>query len=196
MITFSRLAMPLAWLAVFFVCDGFAPARVPSGSDTQRRTDQPLFANKEKDDMPLTSHNDGILSRRTLFQSTAAIVLSSTAASFVGAVPAAQAAERRALEDLLYTIVRVREATQQETRLIRSGKFKDVQRANVKLAVKFMIENYKLNDAFLAASNYLENNKRMSAVNVGQNAVQDLYTILEYFDASDVQNLKVRLPLV
>jgi hypothetical protein len=88
--------------------------------------------------------------------------------------------------------LRVREATQQETRLIKSGKFKDVQRANVKLAVKFMIQNYRLNDAFVGASAYLEsNNRRVEAGQVGQQAVQNLYTILEYFDSADVQNIKV-----
>jgi hypothetical protein len=104
----------------------------------------------------------------------------------------AWAAQRPPLDDLLYRILRVREATQQETRLIKSGKFKDVQRANVKLAVKFMIQNYRLNDAFVGASAYLEsNNRRVEAGQVGQQAVQNLYTILEYFDSADVQNIKV-----
>jgi hypothetical protein len=98
------------------------------------------------------------------------------------------------LDALLYRIVRVREATLLESRLIRNGTFKDVQRANIKLAVRFMVENYRLNDAFLAASTYLKsgNNKRLEATQVGQAAVQNLYTILEYFDSADVENLKVR----
>ena len=81
----------------------------------------------------------------------------------------------------------------EETRLIKSGKFKDVQRANVKLAVRFMLDNYRLNDAFVTASAYLEGSsaRRVEAGQVGQRAVQNLYTILEYFDASDVQNIKV-----
>lgn len=105
----------------------------------------------------------------------------------------AVAAERIPLEDLLYRILRVREATQQETRLIKTGKFKDLQRANVKLAVKFMLDNYRLGDAFIAASTYLEGGtqRRIEAGQVGQTAVQSLYTILEYFDSSDVQNIKV-----
>lgn len=96
-----------------------------------------------------------------------------------------------ALGDALYKILRVREATMQEARLIKSGKFKDVQRANVKLAVKFMIQNYRLNDCFVVAASFLENPKSVQAGEIGQTAVQYLYTILEYFDASDVQNLKV-----
>lgn len=96
-----------------------------------------------------------------------------------------------ALSDALYKIVRVREATMQEARLIKSGKFKDVQRANVKLAVKFMIQNYRLNDNFVTAASFLESTKSAQASEVGKSAVQYLYTILEYFDSSDIQNLKV-----
>lgn len=91
----------------------------------------------------------------------------------------------------LYYILRVREATEQETRLIKSGKFKDVQRANVKLAVKFMVDNYRLNDNFIAASAFLTGDRRIKAGDIGQTVVQNLYTILEYFDSSDVENIKV-----
>lgn len=66
-----------------------------------------------------------------------------------------------------------------------------MQRANVKLAVKFMINNYKLSDSVVAASSYLSGNARVSASGVGGSAVQSLYTILEYFDSSDVENIKV-----
>lgn len=144
---------------------------------------------------PDASADDSAMSRRALFtQATACSLLFVATATNNprAALAAGPAVKRASLESSLYTILRVREATQQETRLIKSGKFKDLQRANVKLAVKFMIENYKLNDAFVGASTYLDgNDRRVTAVNVGQNAVQDLYTILEYFDSSDVQNLKV-----
>jgi hypothetical protein len=87
----------------------------------------------------------------------------------------ALAATRPPLGDLLYTILRVREATEQESRLIKSGKFKDVQRANIKLAVKFMVENYRLQDAFVSAAAYLDGNeRRIAAGDVGQAAVQNL----------------------
>ena len=47
---------------------------------------------------------------------------------------------------------------------------------------------------FIAASAYLEdNNKRISAGEVGSSVVQNLQTILEYFDSADVANLKVRM---
>mmetsp|Transcript_1986 Transcript_1986/g.2791 ORF Transcript_1986/g.2791 Transcript_1986/m.2791 type:complete len:247 (+) Transcript_1986:271-1011(+) len=101
-------------------------------------------------------------------------------------------APKRELNDCLYTILRVKEATAQETRLIKSGKFKDVQRANVKLAVKFILQNYRLQDTFITASSYIvDNSKRIDAGEVGNSAVQALQTILEYFDSSDVQNIKV-----
>jgi len=91
----------------------------------------------------------------------------------------------------LYYVMRVKEATQQETRLIKSGKFKDVQRANVKLAVRFMLENYKLSDNFIKASTFLTGTKKIAAVNAGQEVIQNLQTITEYFDSSDIQNIKV-----
>jgi hypothetical protein len=102
------------------------------------------------------------------------------------------AANGKTLDECLYTIMRVREATFQESRLINTGKFKDVQRANVKLAVRFILNNYRLSDTVISASAFLEDtNKRIAAGDVGQSVVQDLQTILEYFDSSDVQNLKV-----
>lgn len=92
----------------------------------------------------------------------------------------------------LYYILRVREASEQESRLISSGKFKDVQRANVKLAVRFMLQNYKLSDNIIsAAATLADSNKRQSATETGQRAVENLFTILEYFDSRDVENLKV-----
>mmetsp|Transcript_13860 Transcript_13860/g.38086 ORF Transcript_13860/g.38086 Transcript_13860/m.38086 type:complete len:248 (-) Transcript_13860:1060-1803(-) len=106
--------------------------------------------------------------------------------------PGLALAEKPTLDGYLYKVVRVREATQQEKRLIKSGKFKDVQRANVKLAVKFMIQNYRLADSVVGASAYLPgNDKQIKAIDVGQTAVQNLQTILEYFDSADVQNIKV-----
>lgn len=120
-------------------------------------------------------------------------IISAIPLSFLIASTApASAATRESLDDLLYRILRVREATTMETRLIKSGKFKDLQRANIKLAVRFMVDNYRLNDAFLAASTYLDGtSRRLEASQLGQSATQNLITILEYFDASDVDNLKV-----
>ena len=115
-----------------------------------------------------------------------------TLSYFAASISPANAVSRESLDELLYRIVRVREATEMESRLIKTGKFKDAQRANIKLAVRFMVDNYRLNDAFLAASTYLDGtSRRLEASQLGQSATQNLITILEYFDASDVQNLKV-----
>lgn len=129
--------------------------------------------------------SEKVVSRRTVFQTTF------LTGALAGSRPA-WAAQRQTLDATLYRILRVREATQQESRLIKNGKFKDVQRANIKLAVRFMVQNYRLSDAFVAASTYLDgDNRRLAASQVGQSAVQNLYTILEYYDSSDVENLKV-----
>lgn len=59
-----------------------------------------------------------------------------------------------------------------------------------------MLNNYKLSDAVIAASAYIDDtNTRLAASDAGQAAVQNLYTILEYFDAQDVSNIKVRITL-
>ena len=148
--------------------------------------------------LALTTNNNAeeyspVGTRRSWLQTTIKSALAVAPVLFRN-VNSVSAATREPLPDVLYRIMRVREATQQETRLIKTGKFKDVQRANVKLAVKFMVDNYRLNDAFVTASSYLEgsDSRRVEASQVGQTAVQNLYTILEYFDSADVQNLKVR----
>jgi len=137
-------------------------------------------------------------SSRRSFLNTAITTAAATLIQSSSALPALaeedEAASKPKIQPLstyIYNILRVREATEQETRLISSGKFKDVQRANVKLAIKFIINNYKLSDSIIAASSYLKGNARVQASGVGQSAVQSLYTIVEYFDSSDVENIKV-----
>lgn len=131
------------------------------------------------------------VSRRFLIQSVPLVAAGVPVSS--RPVSAKDEVERPSLESLLYTVLRVKEAAQQEMRLIKSGKFKDVQRANVKLAVKFMVYNYKLSDTMISASAFIQDtNKRLAAGDIGQAAVQNLLTILEYFDSSDVQNIKVK----
>ena len=95
-------------------------------------------------------------------------------------------------EQSLYLILRAQEATLQELRLIKKGLYKDVQRANIKLAVKFILKNYNLLDNFLNVSqNIVPESKQIEANGIAQEIVSDLTTILEYFDSQDVQNLKV-----
>ncbi len=136
----------------------------------------------------LAATKDPCFSRRNLFQ----LVGSVTASSLLIVPTRSNAATGLDLDAYLYKIMRVREATQQERRLISTGKFKDKARQNVKLAVKFMIQNYQLSDSVVGASAYLEGSTaQMRATDIGQAAVQNLQTILEYFDSSDVENIKV-----
>eukprot|EP00536_Pseudo-nitzschia_multiseries_P011810 jgi/Psemu1/260144/estExt_Genewise1Plus.C_4220014 len=133
-------------------------------------------------------------SRRNILRqagiASAALVFGSSAV-VTNPLPAFAASET--LDSYLYKIIRVREATQQERRLITTGKFKDTQRANVKLAVKFMVQNYRLSDSVVGAATFLGggNSNQMRAIDAGQAAVQNLQTILEYFDSSDVENIRV-----
>jgi hypothetical protein len=179
------------------------PKRVIDGPhrvDLHRKNDPIVVIAATKAQSPYSAlyglSRRGILDR--IFAATAVLTTATTTAqpqrsNAADATAATTTSQRLPLDALLYRIVRVREATLLESRLIRNGTFKDVQRANIKLAVRFMVENYRLNDAFLAASTYLSgNNKRLEATQVGQAAVQNLYTILEYFDSADVENLKVR----
>jgi hypothetical protein len=143
-----------------------------------------------------TPSNELVSTRRSFIHSLTTATTISTFSPLAFAeetppLPSAATSKRPPLPSCIYNILRVREATEQETRLITTGKFKDVQRANVKLAVKFMVNNYKLSDSVIAASSYLTGNARVSASGVGSSAVQSLYTILEYFDSSDVENIKV-----
>eukprot|EP00581_Thalassiosira_minuscula_P011844 CAMPEP_0183724620 /NCGR_PEP_ID=MMETSP0737-20130205/18044_1 /TAXON_ID=385413 /ORGANISM="Thalassiosira miniscula, Strain CCMP1093" /LENGTH=253 /DNA_ID=CAMNT_0025955247 /DNA_START=65 /DNA_END=826 /DNA_ORIENTATION=+ len=131
------------------------------------------------------------LSNAIATTAAAVTVAQSPLAAFAEEAPAQSSSKIKPLSDYIYNILRVREATEQETRLINTGKFKDVQRANVKLAVKFILNNYRLSDSVIAASSYLKGNARVQASGLGQSAVQSLYTIIEYFDSSDVENIKV-----
>ena len=152
-------------------------------------------------------NNDDNLSRRSFFQSSSSAFLMSVLSTNPQLSYAAEESKNNnnnnnnesktdqeslpSVQAPLYYILRVREATEQESRLIKSGKFKDVQRANVKLAVKFMLDNYRLNDNFISASAFLDGERKIKAADIGQSTVQNLITILEYFDSSDVENIKV-----
>mmetsp|Transcript_13210 Transcript_13210/g.13019 ORF Transcript_13210/g.13019 Transcript_13210/m.13019 type:complete len:155 (+) Transcript_13210:492-956(+) len=58
-------------------------------------------------------------------------------------------------------------------------------------AVKFMVQNYRLSDSIVGASSFLRGSSSMRAIEAGQMAVANLQTILEYFDTSDIENIKV-----
>jgi hypothetical protein len=123
--------------------------------------------------------------RRTLINTVAAAL---TAGVFLsprtaGALTENDSKSESEAQAALYMILRAQEATLQELRLVKNGMYKDVQRQNIKLAVSYILKNYKLQDNFLQVSRTLSSAKQISA--------SDLTTILEYFDTQDVQNLKV-----
>ena len=88
---------------------------------------------------------------------------------------------RRPLQPELVFILRVQESTGQETRLIQTGKYKDLQRLNIKRAVGMMLENSDLQGRFVAATAYAPPSKVTQATEYGNQAVEALVQILEYF---------------
>jgi len=92
------------------------------------------------------------------------------------------------LNEQLVLILRVKEASSQEARLIKTGKYKEVQRLNVKRAIKFMLDNYALNERFVKAASFAPSGQVMTAGQYGQNAVESLTQILEYFPDKLVAN--------
>ena len=183
---FSALRFLATLLAIQNSAQAFAPQ-----SNHQQKSFSALAAQSSSS---FDAQVDAATTRRTFFNAITSAAIFATVTN--NAFPAFAEEEEevvvvKTVQTPLYNILRVREASEQESRLIKSGKFKDVQRANVKLAVKFMVENYRLNDNFIAAGAFLTGDKRIKAGDIGQTVVQNLYTILEYFDASDVQNIKV-----
>lgn len=88
------------------------------------------------------------------------------------------------LEEALYLISRVQEATVQQERLVTTGKFKDVQRNSITMALNMMLNNYALPDQVVTASGYIVNkNQIMQASAIGNEAVDALETAKEYFGA-------------
>lgn len=90
----------------------------------------------------------------------------------------------------VYTILRVQEATLQEERLINSGKFKDLQRANIKLAVEMILSNYRIGDAVVGAIKLVPQERTAQAQQVGNEAIDALQLVLDFFD-SDANSLQV-----
>ncbi|CAK9103247.1 unnamed protein product [Durusdinium trenchii] len=86
------------------------------------------------------------------------------------------------LEKALYLISRVQEATVQQERLVSTGKFKDVQRNSITMALNMMMDNYRLADQVVTAAGYVEPKENIvKASQVGNDAVEVLETAKEYF---------------
>jgi len=101
-------------------------------------------------------------------------------------LPAVAETDTLTLDRCVYLILRVQEGTQQEERLISTGKFKDLQRANVKSAASMLLKNYRLDDCVTQASKQVvDKSKIVEALDSGRAAVDALQQINEYFDSSD-----------
>lgn len=85
------------------------------------------------------------------------------------------------LQQALYLISRVQEATVQQERLVETGKFKDMQRNSIKMALNMMLDNYKLGDQIVVASAYVGADKALTASQAGNEAIEVLETAKEYF---------------
>ncbi|CAJ1416619.1 unnamed protein product [Effrenium voratum] len=100
----------------------------------------------------------------------------------VGNAPVQRVESVDELENALYLISRVQEASVQQERLVTTGKFKDVQRNSITMALNMMLDNYRLGDQIVTASGYVEPKERVvQASQVGQEAVDVLETAKEYF---------------
>ena len=141
------------------------------------------------------------LGRRAAFSSFGGALLAPQVgrAAFSGALGGALLAPQaaRALDpakdrpnDSLLLILRVKEAAAQETRLIKSGKFRDLQRNSIKLAISLMLDNYQLLDNVNKCARLAGGSRSQEAFSVGQSAVEALQSVLEYFDSSS-SSLKV-----
>ena len=92
------------------------------------------------------------------------------------------------LKEELVQIMRVREAAGQETRLIQTGKYKSLQRLDVKRAVGMMIENYDLSTRFVRAAGSAAIENQGVANQYGNKVVESLTQILEYFQVELTAN--------
>merc|ERR1719334_63365 len=88
------------------------------------------------------------------------------------------------LQEALYSISRVQEATAQQERLVSTGKFADTQRNNIRMAINMMLDNYRLVDQVVVASRYAPVDKVMLATSAGNEAVENLEMAKDYFSKS------------
>jgi len=94
----------------------------------------------------------------------------------------AQRGDEKGLQDALVLISRVQEATVQEERLVTTGKFKDLQRNSIRMALTMMMDNYRLGDQIVIAAAFIEpSTKVLPASQIGNEAVDALVVANEYF---------------
>ena len=124
-----------------------------------------------------------VLARRDLVGAALRVALAAGASGPALAPRGAIAAPvaRPPLKTDLALILRVQEATGQETRLVKTGKYKELQRLDVKRAIGMMLDNYELDDRFIRAAAYAPAGQTAAASGYGSKAVESLIQIMEYF---------------
>ncbi|GMI06008.1 hypothetical protein TrVE_jg12786 [Triparma verrucosa] len=127
-------------------------------------------------------------SRRAFVVATAASISSSFLSTSVFAAEIDESAPSDSYEALLL-LLRAQESTAQELNLLKTGKYKNFQRANVKLAVRYILRNYGLTTNFAKLSGTSSKLSTLSS-----SIVSNLNTILEYFDDRNTDSLKIAPP--
>jgi len=128
------------------------------------------------------------------FASRRAVLQTGTAAAaliFAGPESVAAAGVKMPKVDLqeeLVGILRVQESCSQQTRLVKTGKFKELQRLNVKRAIRMMIDNSDMQSRFARATVYVDRADVPTATEAGNTAVEALTQIIEYFPQDLVAN--------
>lgn len=89
----------------------------------------------------------------------------------------------------LYLLMRVREATTQQERLISKGTFKDVQRGNIKMAVRMMTAGYDLQGALDALARDFPDEKKKKVKVIKREIIESLTILQAYF--GDTEKLTV-----
>eukprot|EP00466_Bigelowiella_natans_P015228 jgi/Bigna1/126541/aug1.2_g1249 len=90
------------------------------------------------------------------------------------------------LKPILLPILRVQEATVQEANLIKTGAYKDYARADIKLAIQYMLEAYELPQNMDTASTYANQEDYFKAVESYQKVVSYLQSILADYSEKDM----------
>ncbi|GAB5372821.1 hypothetical protein AAMO2058_001697400 [Amorphochlora amoebiformis] len=93
--------------------------------------------------------------------------------------------DRQPLRPILLPILRVQEATVQESNLIKTGAYKDYARADVKLAIQYMLEAYELPQNMDSAATYASQENYYEAVDAYQKVVESLRSILSDYSGEE-----------
>lgn len=91
----------------------------------------------------------------------------------------------KSLQDYIVLLLRVEEACSQETRLIKTGLYKDAQRLNIKRGVRFMLYNYDVTGNGQKALDLagIRGGQRQAGLNYVFAAGDSLQAIIDYFGA-------------